>query len=629
MTIVDAMRVMLITPPMVQFNAPYAAVPMLAGHLRAAGVEVSQVDMSLQLALRLFSRGGLEALRLEVEKKLIRSRKGASRHFVDNADRYIETVDEVISFMQGRTRSRAVRLIRDGRLPRGPRFRVLDGMKRAGIDPAKEDPDGYPLFLASLYLDDLADAVREGADRRFELSRYAERLALSARDFSGLQAALGGRPTLVERMLDEIVESALGRDEPELIGITIPFPGNLLGALRIARCAKRLRPDTRIAVGGGYVNTELRGMAEARVFDFFDFVSYDDGEEPITRICDLVAGKGSLESLVRTRIRKGGSVSFIDAVSRPLRHRDRAAPSYGGVRLGDYIRVAETANPMARLWSGEKWAKLQLAHGCYWRKCAFCDTRLDYISRFDPADASTVVRWIDDVRHATGLTRFHFVDEAAPPALLRTVAKGLLDARREIAWWTNIRFDTAFTPELCRLMARSGCVAVTGGLECAEASMLQKMHKGITLPGAARVCAAMSEAGVMVHAYLIYGFPGQDLRQVVDGLEYVRQLFEQGYLHSAYWHRFALTVHSPMGMAPEAFGVRLLPQADAVFAENELPFTTRGRGDLDAIGICLRKAVYNYMHGLGISEDVRTWFSGMRVPRPSLRADAVCRDACA
>jgi hypothetical protein len=73
---------------------------------------------------------------------------------------------------------------------------------------------------------------------------------------------------------------------------------------------------------------------------------------------------------------------------------------------------------MHRLWTERPWIKLTLAHGCYWHRCAFCDTSLDYIRSYDPADAATIVGWMERAMADTGLCGFHFVDEAAPPALL-------------------------------------------------------------------------------------------------------------------------------------------------------------------------------------------------------------------
>ena len=265
-----------------------------------------------------------------------------------------------------------------------------------------------------------------------------------------------------------------------------------------------------------------------------------------------------------------------------------------------------------------------LAHGCYWHRCAFCDTTLDYIRCYDPAPAERIADWIEIVIRETGRRAFHFVDEAAPPALLRRLAECLIAHKLDVRWWTNIRFEKAFDEELCRLLARAGCVAVTGGIECAEERLITLMNKGIQLRDMTRAASAFSRAGVLVHAYLMYGFPTQNRQAVVDALDYVRQLFQGGCVHSAYWHRFALTVHSPMYAAPRPF--RLTPQRPAHrgFSENGIPYSEWKPGHWEGIGDALYAAVYNYMHGVALDEPVQAWFSEP-MPAPHLARDAVKR----
>jgi hypothetical protein len=289
-----------------------------------------------------------------------------------------------------------------------------------------------------------------------------------------------------------------------------------------------------------------------------------------------------------------------------------------------YLSLFEMLNPMHRIWSDGRWNKLTLAHGCYWKKCNFCDITLDYIGRYDPASADALVDKMVEISRATGQTGFHFVDEAAPPALLRALAERLIERNVVVTWWGNIRFEKTFTPELTTLLARSGCVAVSGGLEVASDRLLSLMNKGVTVEQVARVTRAFTDAGVMVHAYLMYGFPTQTEQETVDALERVRQLFEAGCLQSAYWHRFSATVHSPIGRNPEKFGIKLLPEPEVTFARNDLPFEDRTGCDYEAMGVGLRKALYNYMHGAGLDMDVREWFD-VHVPAARVPYDLIAR----
>ena len=274
--------------------------------------------------------------------------------------------------------------------------------------------------------------------------------------------------------------------------------------------------------------------------------------------------------------------------------------------------MIEMANPMHRIWSDGKWVKMQLANGCYWHKCAFCDTTLDYIGRYEHPDAKTLVDAIIKLKRETGQSGFHFTDEAIAPVLIRQLCEELLARGETITWWGNIRFDKSFTPHLASLMAQAGCIAVTGGLECAHDRLLKLMNKGITLASVTQACNAFSDAGILVHAYLMYGFPTQTEQETYDALDYVRRLFASGQIQSAYWHRFALTAHSPIAQHPGKFGLSLHASPDPKarrFALNEIPYDEPDAPNHEKLGKGLRLALYNYMLGLGLDHPVRTWFT--------------------
>ena len=665
-------RILLVTPPMVQINTPYPATAVLSGFLQEHGFGVAQADLSLGLALRLFSADGLRQVETAIRARRM-PRTPATRHFLAHAATYIRTVESVVAFLQGRDDTLAWRIAGRGFLPRGPRFQrsAASGQRSANPNDAAQRPmtndfvgeaneHDISKHLASLYLDDLADAIREGVDPRFAFARYAEHLAVAASRFDPLLRALEKRPTLVDRLLDDLTDATLAEQKPGLVGLTVPFPGTLYGALRIARRIRILHPRTRIALGGGYINTELRDLDDARVFDFVDHICFDDGEEPLLRIAQNLAGDRVplLRTLVRRRgrvvkcgfaneVEKGGGlrrstlniqhssallVASCSNEERRTRNQERRIPDFASLPLDSYIPMAESPNPMHRIWSDGRWLKIQLAHGCYWRKCRFCDTALDYIGRYVPPRAEVVVDQMVELHRRTGLSGFHFTDEALAPALLRQVSEHLVARDTCCTWWGNIRFERAFTRELAAQMARAGCVAVTGGLECGQDRLLSLMNKGITLQGAARTCKAFADAGIHVHAYLMYGFPTQTAQETIDGLEYVRQLFEAGIVQSAYWHRFALTCHSPIASAPEAFGIRIrrpriIP--GRTFAHNELAYeilpgrNAPGQAFIK-LGEGLRRATYNYMLGLGFDEPMAAWFD-CEVPEPTLPPDFVAR----
>ncbi|MDE2396935.1 MAG: radical SAM protein, partial [Burkholderiales bacterium] len=608
-------RVLAVIPPMTQLNTPYPSTAYLTGFLRGRGIDARQTDLALALVLELFTAAGLAEVRACIAALPPQRRTPRLDAFGAAFERHAAVIGPVIRFLQGADATLAHRIAGRTFLPEGERFAALE----VYVDPDGGDPLAWAFgalgaqdrarHLATLYLNDLADVLRDAVDPRFEFVRYAESLAASQPSFDALAAALAAEPTLIDRTLQRLALEALREHEPDVVLLSVPFPGSVYGALRIAQALKAARPQLRIALGGGFVNTELRELAEPRVFDFVDAVTLDAGERPLLALLEHWAGKRSAQRLVRSFVRDAqGVVRYIDIGEADIPFAQVGTPTWDGLPLARYLSLLDLLNPMHRLWSDGRWNKLTVAHGCYWKKCSFCDVGLDYISRYDAAEAETLVDRIEAIVHETGQTGFHLVDEAAPPKSLKALAAELRRRRVEISWWGNIRFEKSFTPELCAQLAESGCIAISGGLEVASDRLLKLMNKGVTVDQVARVTRAFAEAGILVHAYLMYGFPTQTVQDTVDALEYVRQLFAAGCIQSGFFHRFACTVHSPVGRDPAAFGVTLQPLPPITFAKNDIGFVDPTGVDHDALGLGLKKAIYNYMHGIGLEQDVRRWF---------------------
>ncbi len=324
-------------------------------------------------------------------------------------------------------------------LPEASRFADIEDLDWAFGSMGIHDKARH---LATLYLEDLSDLITEAVDPHFGFSRYAERLGRTATHFDELHNALLAPDTLVTSLLCEVLEGYIRQYSPTVVCLTVPFPGNLYGALTCGKYLKQHYPGIQVVMGGGYANTELRSLAEPRLFDFVDFVCLDDGEAPLLSIIDHLNGNRPVSQLKRVYTRTDGKVVYNNgAKERDVPQRETGTPDYRDLRLTEYLSVIEVVNPMHRLWSDGRWNKLTLAHGCYWGKCSFCDITLDYIKRYEPLTASLLCDRIEEIIEQTGQNGFHFVDEAAPPALMRDLAIEILRRKLTVVWWTNIRFE--------------------------------------------------------------------------------------------------------------------------------------------------------------------------------------------
>ncbi len=553
------MRILLITPPLTQLNTPYPATAYLKALFASQGHEVRQADLGIEVADRVLSRRFLEGIGLEEEGRLI---------------------EPVKRFLRGQDDTLGPRIANRSLLPEGKRFAQLDEDNMEWSFGVSGTTDKAQ-HLATLFIEDIADHIRERVDPHFDLVRYAEYLSNDAPTFDPLQEELQREPSAIDRLMLEVLEEKIlsfGFTPTTLdrVCITVPFPGCLYGALR---CGQWLKANTgaTVEIGGGFPNTEWRQLDDRRLYSYCDEILLDGHPEAIG-LC----------------------------------------PDFSDLPLDKYLSLTEMTNPMHRLWSQGRWNKMVMAQGCYWHRCAFCDTTLPYIGDYKVPPAATVVDHMEQVIQQTGRTGFHFVDEALPPKLLREVAEEILRRGLAVSFWGNIRFERAYTAELCDLLADAGMVAVSGGLEVASDRLLKLMDKGVSIQQTVDACRHLRDAGIMVHTYLMYGFPSETLQETVDALETVRRMFDEGIVQSAFWHRYAMTCHSPSGLNPERYGARRTSLEPNPFCNNEVDWEPQFDYDIDAVGAALRLATYNYMNGLGTDQPVRSWFP-IRVPKPTIK----------
>ena len=600
-----ANKVYLVTPPFTQLNTPYPATAYLKGFLNTKNISSFQSDLGIEVILVLFSKSGLEDLFNEINKGQESLSENAHR-IIALKSHYINTIDAVISFLQGHNPTLSHLICQEDFLPEASRFDQVEELDWAFGTMGTQDKAKH---LATLYLEDISDLIVECADPHFGFSRYAERLARSAGSFDELYRFLQLDLTYTDRILIEILKKRMEEVQPELVSISVPFPGNLYAAFRTAQWIKIHYPKVKIAMGGGFPNTELRSVSDVRVFEFFDFICLDDGEGPIEHLCELIDGKRGIKDLKRTFTLADGRLNYCNAsTALDYKQFETGTPDYSDLCLDRYISVIEVVNPMHRMWSDGRWNKLTMAHGCYWGKCTFCDISLDYIKIYEPIAAGLLCDRMEEMIRQTGECGFHFVDEAAPPALMRSLALEIIRRKLTLTWWTNIRFEKSFTKDLCLLLKASGCIAISGGLEVASDRLLGLIQKGVTVEQVAKVTRNFTDAGIMVHAYLMYGFPTQTAQETIDSLEMVRQMFEAGILQSAFWHQFAMTAHSPVGMYPEKFNVEKATGTIGTFANNDIVHLDKSGADHELFSYGLKKSLFNYMHGICFDYPLQDWF---------------------
>lgn len=638
---------------------------------KKAGYQIDSVewkDLSIELFHRIFSKEGISQLFHNTKDKALKMALEAEnqgdeitaynlRRYVLTKDAWINWIDKIVALLVENKSGRETlhEFVRSAHVPRGSRMETY----LANLNREVSVDDGY--LLASLALADLADYITTVYDNNFALIRYAESICasdlskeeiLKTTDSPVLKDYLS---PLVENLINTVSASqqetfssrpqqnAFTQTEPDfsrsqqkpsfLFCISVPFPGTFAAAMFICKQLKSaFGKNALITLGGGYVNTALRSVNQAELAAYIDCFSYDRGYSFYT---ELLANGLPAAAAYQTESVFGGEVAQGKAnqtkTCSTSKNRQElleienfmtknVAPDYTDIDFAKYPRLADDINPMHRIWSDGAWLKAYLAHGCYWHRCLFCDTKLDYVNCYKPVNIKNLYSSLLEQAKKSGVYGVHFVDEAAPPKMLEDFAS--LNKDKALTFWGNIRFEKAFSRDLADILAKGGLIGVSGGIEMACGEGLSNINKGIDIKTLVFSLAAFKEAGILTHAYMIYGYYNETPQMLIDSAETLRQLFKAGLLDSSFFHKFTLTKHSTLFAEWEA-GKH--PDLHPIFPKNnftdyELHF--KGEEKSEKYGTPLSLAVNAWMHRKSLDKPVEKWFN-FPMPKPTVQKNFV------
>ena len=614
---------------------------------KKAGYQIDSVewkDLSIELFHRIFSKEGITQLFHNTKDKALKMALEAEnqgdeitaynlRRYVLTKDAWINWIDKIVALLVENKSGRETlhEFVRSAHVPRGNRMENY----LANLNREVSVDDGY--LLASLALADLADYITTVYDNNFALIRYAE--SICASDLSKEEILKTTDSPVLKDYLSPLVENLINtvsasQQEPSfLFCVSVPFPGTFAAAMFICKQLKStFGKNALITLGGGYVNTALRSVNQAELAAYIDCFSYDRGYSFYT---ELLANGLPAAAAYQTESVFGGETAQGKAnqtkTCSTSKNRQElleienfmtknVAPDYTGIDFSKYPRLADDINPMHRIWSDGAWLKAYLAHGCYWHRCLFCDTKLDYVNCYKPVNIKNLYSSLLEQAKKSGVYGVHFVDEASPPKMLEDFAS--LNKDKALTFWGNIRFEKAFSRDLADILAKGGLIGVSGGIEMACGEGLSNINKGIDIKTLVHSLAAFKEAGILTHAYMIYGYYNETPQMLIDSAETLRQLFKAGLLDSSFFHKFTLTKHSTLFAEWEA-GKH--PDLHPIFPKNsftdyELHF--KGEEKSEKYGTPLSLAVNAWMHRKSLDKPVEKWFN-FPMPKPTVQKNFV------
>ncbi len=606
------MKLLFIIPPFITPNSPYPSTQILTAYTNSRDITSEQYDLSIAAINSIFTTNFLKQIFLinpYKNDKLCLS-------ILKKKDIYISSINHLINFLKN-TESGFSHFLSEKKnfipvtLPEindSENDLWFGGLERSA-------------YYATYLLNDIVYYIRQNIDSNFQINRYAEKISVFP-DFQKIIETINNPPTIIESIFLTLFEKKIETFQPDLIGFSIPFPGCFYSSIRCAQFIKNKYKHIKIIFGGGFCNTEFNFLKEKKLFQFIDYLVIDDNPERIMNIIYFEQKKITCDKLKNTyKLDVNNNLFFVKS-NEPSALSKYNNYSLQGLNRGDYFYLLENIAPPLYFYTFQYWNKIQLSRGCYWHRCKFCDTSLQYIKNFSQDNIDNIINNIKKLIYFSNSRYFHFTDEAAPPALLKKLAQRLIAENLYISYFTNIRFDKVFfNSEFAELMSKSGCMFITGGLETITNDSLLKINKGFSLADAAKTIRVLSENEILVHAYLMFGIPGQSENELIDFLEIARQFFRTGLIRTAYLHRFSLTYHSDFYKNYEKYKLHKIVEPQG-FADNEAQYSELNSPIFELYSKHLQSAIFNFNRGAGYDIPVNNWFP-FKTPKTSIKKNYV------
>jgi hypothetical protein len=521
------MKVMLFFPPQWTPAMPHLALPALTSFLRSRGVKVIQRDLNLETYEEMLSRAYLEQAlrRLAEDHRRGRERSdalsGRIRWALSEGPAIAAQVEAAVAVF----RSPAYY---DGALSLPAFLTIAQALELASL----------PYYPGRLDLLNFQPALSVDGSRR---------LLQGARD--------PGRNMLLDIFRRKILPDVV-REQPDIVGISIPTRGQMLAAATLAHLVKEAGLPCHITVGGPHVTMLREQLPKApALFDLFDSAALFDGEIPLLRLAETLDARGDLAQVPNLVYRTGSNgqvrtnpshqIALLDASAiaggRSSNHGEPLAPDFDGLPLGRYL-APDLVLPLIA------------AHGCYHGECAFCSVGYGAGKGFRPLTVEQVFGQIMALHRKYGVHHIFFADEAIPPRTMRGLSEALREADSPVNWCGCARFEAVLSEQLLEGMAAGGCRMLLFGLETGSERMIQHMVKGTRREIMSRVLHAGARAGIWNHTFFFFGFPTETMEDAQDTVNFIYE--HQEVLHSGSPGVFVLERYAPIHTDPARYGVK-------------------------------------------------------------------------
>lgn len=367
------------------------------------------------------------------------------------------------------------------------------------------------------------------------------------------------------------------REQPDIVGISIPTMGQFLAGMTVAYLVKKSGLKTHVTVGGPHITMLREQLPRApQVFSLIDSAVVGAGEVALLRLAQAIEAGGQdgadLRSVPNLIYREENEQQ------RWLVHVNEPDHSFDHRRVGADKDAPQDELPdfdgldFERYLAPERVLPLMTAHGCYHGKCAFCNVGYGWDNSYRQLQAERIVDQMLALHDKYGARHIFFADEAITPKNLRLMSQLLVEKNASMNWCGCVRFEKALSKDILESLEKGGCRMLLFGLETASVPIVELMDKGTQVEVMGRILEESTAAGIWNHTFFFFGFPGETIENAQDTVNFLYQ--HQHSIHSASPGTFLLERYAPAHLYPDQFNIKRIiekPEKDlAIYFDFEV-----------------------------------------------------------
>ncbi len=510
-------KVMLIFPPEWVPTAPYLALPSLTAVLRQNGIEVVQKDINVEMFDYFFTRDFLEFAKGRINNRLKELRTKGLESGLTDEDKEVRKLLKEYTYVDIEHHIKKVE--RAKQIMRTEEFYEVDKCEWA-LNAFREVME----FISVSYFPASINFYPVESNLNVYRPWVSEDL---------LKAPHDNQVNVYADICRQLVFKAIDEEKPDIVGISIGTPIQLISGTTFSTLIKEKYPDIHVTVGGNIVTRLKDELSKKEAFfgRVFDSMICYEGETPMVRLVETLSGKRPISEVPNLIYKDdAGTVRVNDTYQE--RVNELPIPDFDGL-------------PWEKYFSPEKLIPYLGTRGCYWGKCTFCDHGAGYIDQFRAKHAEQILEELAALKAKYNAKHFLFTDESFPPALFIKLPPMMVERNLDIYWTTLIRFESSLLePEIWDMAAKSGCRSLYFGLESANERIIKLVKKDTKIDAAIINLSEARRVGIWSHVMAFYGFPSETDEEAEDTRRFL--LGNQDKIHSVEMYFFVLYKHAPV-----------------------------------------------------------------------------------